>query len=261
MYSRSRRERKRASDDGGCAEAEPLDQPLLVIGLLEGAQGLLQVLDIRDVPHPQQLFLEGAEEPFDATVAFRLADEGRRRHDAEEPHLGLKVVAHVLTAVVVAHREPGRRASGHPPVPLAAFARGTHAGNCLHELLEHWDFQEDSTALVDRALQRHRLHSEDAVGAVRHTLDDLKTTRLDSLDASLETAAADRGLSEWEFLLPLGRAGITGQALSNIFARHARNDDERDYALDRMPDRASYVAQDTSYTDVGNLVRPRPFEH
>ena len=117
-------------------------------------------------------------------------------------------------------------------VPLAAFARGTHAGNCLHELLEHWDFQEDSTALVDRALQRHRLHSEDAVGAVRHTLDDLKTTRLDSLDASLETAAADRGLSEWEFLLPLGRAGITGQALSNIFARHARNDDERDYALD-----------------------------
>ena len=117
-------------------------------------------------------------------------------------------------------------------VPLAAFARGTHAGNCLHELLEHWDFQEDTAALVDRALQRHRLHSEDAVGAVRHTLDDLKTARLDSLDASLETAAADRGLSEWEFLLPLGRTGITGQALSDIFARHARSDDERDYAVD-----------------------------
>ena len=117
-------------------------------------------------------------------------------------------------------------------VPLAAFARGTHAGNCLHELLEHWDFQEDTAALVDRALQRHRLHSEDAVGAVRHTLDDLKTTRLDSLDASLETVASDTGLSEWEFLLPLGRAGITGQALSDIFARHARTDDERDYALD-----------------------------
>ena len=117
-------------------------------------------------------------------------------------------------------------------VPLAAFARGTHAGNCLHELLEHWDFQEDTAALVDRALQRHRLHSEDAAGAVRHTLDDLKTARLDSLDASLETAAADRGLSEWEFLLPLGRTGITGQALSDIFARHARSDDERDYALD-----------------------------
>ena len=117
-------------------------------------------------------------------------------------------------------------------VPLAAFARGTHAGNCLHELLEQWDFREDTAALVDQALQRHRLHSEDAVGAVRHTLDDLKTARLDSLDARLETAAADTGLSEWEFLLPLGPAGITGQALSDIFARHARNDDERNYALD-----------------------------
>ena len=73
MYSRGRCERKRATDDGRCAEAEPLDQPLLVIGLLEGAQGLLQVLDIRAVPHPQQLFLEGAEEPFDARGAYRLA--------------------------------------------------------------------------------------------------------------------------------------------------------------------------------------------
>jgi len=125
-------------------------------------------------------------------------------------------------------------------VPLAAFARGTHAGNCLHELLEHWDFQEDTAALVDRALQRHRLHSEEAVGAVQHTLDDLKTARLDSLDARLETAAADTSLSEWEFLLPLGRAGISGHALSGIFARHARNDLERNYALDLagLPDQA-----------------------
>jgi len=117
-------------------------------------------------------------------------------------------------------------------VHLAGFARGTHAGNCLHELLEKWDFQEDTSALVDRALQRHRLYSEEAVKAVRHTLDDLKITRLESLDVNLETAATDTGLSEWEFLLPLGEAGITGQALSHIFARHARNDDERNYSLD-----------------------------
>ena len=117
-------------------------------------------------------------------------------------------------------------------VPLAAFARGTHAGTCLHEILEHWDFREDTTALVERGLRRHRLYADEAAEAVRHTLEDLKTTRLDSLDASLETVASDRGLSEWEFLLPLGRAGITGQALSGVFARHARTDDERDYALD-----------------------------
>ena len=117
-------------------------------------------------------------------------------------------------------------------VPLAGFARGTQAGNCLHEMLERWDFHEETAALVERGLRRHRLYSEKAVKAVRRTLDDLKTTRLHGLDAILETAASDRGLSEWEFLLPLGGAGITGQALSGIFTRHARNEDERDYALD-----------------------------
>ena len=117
-------------------------------------------------------------------------------------------------------------------VPLVSFARGTQAGTCLHELLEQWDFREDAAPLIDRGLQRHRLHSEEAVEAVRQTLDDLKTTRLHGLDASLETAASDRALSEWEFLLPLDRAGITGQALSDTFARHARDDDERLYAQD-----------------------------
>ena len=117
-------------------------------------------------------------------------------------------------------------------VPLAAFARGAHAGNCLHELLEQWNFQEDAGALVDRGLRRHRLYSAEAVDAVRRTLDALRTTRLAGLDTGLDTAASDRELSEWEFLLPLGRAGITGQGLSDVFARHARTADERRYARD-----------------------------
>ena len=50
---------------GVSAEAESLDHPRLVVGRLEDAQGLLQRLDIGQVPHPEQLFLEGAEEPFD----------------------------------------------------------------------------------------------------------------------------------------------------------------------------------------------------
>ena len=117
-------------------------------------------------------------------------------------------------------------------VPLAAFARGAHAGNCLHELLEHWDFQEDAEALVDRGLRRHRLYSAEAADAVRRTLDALRTTRLAALDAGLDTAASERELSEWEFLLPLGRDGITGQVLSDIFAHHARTAEERRYARD-----------------------------
>ena len=117
-------------------------------------------------------------------------------------------------------------------VPLATFARGTHAGNCLHQLLEQWDFHEDTAVLVDHSLRRHRLYSTETADAVRHTLAALKTTRLDGLDARLDTAASNKTLSEWEFLLPLGRAGITGQALSDIFARHARTTDERHYAKD-----------------------------
>ncbi len=117
-------------------------------------------------------------------------------------------------------------------VPLADFARGTQAGSCLHELLEHWDFQEDTEALVEHRLRRHRLYSDESAHAVRQHLDDLKATHLGSLDASLDTAAADKALSEWEFLLPLGHTGISGQALSDVFGRHARNDDERRYALD-----------------------------
>ena len=117
-------------------------------------------------------------------------------------------------------------------VPLATFARGTHAGNCLHQLLEQWDFHEDTAVLVDRGLRRHRLYSTESADAVRHTLAALKTTRLDGLDACLDTAASNKTLSEWEFLLPLGRAGITGRALSDLFARHARTADEHHYAQD-----------------------------
>ena len=150
--------------------------------------------------------------------------EERERRDA--------VVEHAAGATGDAHGSAESDAAMDSAIPLVSFARGTQAGTCLHELLEQWDFRENTAPLVDRGLQRHRLHSEAAVEAVRQTLDDLKTTRLHGLDASLETAASDRALSEWEFLLPLGRAGITGQALSDTFARHARDDDERLYALD-----------------------------
>ena len=41
------------------------DQPLLVKDLRAGAQRLRQILDIGDVLHPEQPFLEAAEELFD----------------------------------------------------------------------------------------------------------------------------------------------------------------------------------------------------
>ena len=150
--------------------------------------------------------------------------EERERRDA--------VVAPPAVCAVSAAGEVGEARHLDDEVPLASFARGRHAGNCLHELLEHWDFQADTTVLVEQELRRHRLYSEGTVPAVQQTLAGLKTTRLHSLDASLETAASDKSLSEWEFLLPLGKGGITGRILSELFDRHARDEDGRRYALD-----------------------------
>jgi exodeoxyribonuclease V beta subunit len=126
--------------------------------------------------------------------------------------------------------DPGELES--TPVPLATFARGPQAGNCLHEILERWNFTENPVALIDRSLKRHRLHSEQAVFSIQRALDALRTTRLTALGTTVASAAVDPSLSEWEFLLPLGRGGISGLALSEIFARHARNDAEADYALE-----------------------------
>lgn len=149
-------------------------------------------------------------------------DEDRERHDA----VAKPAAAGAAGASGEADEELGAE------VLLADFARGTHAGTCLHDLLERWDFREDAAGLVERILRRHRLHTAEAVDAVRRALDVLQAARLDSLDADLAAAAADPSLSEWEFLLPLGPAGITGQRLSALFARHARSDEERGYARD-----------------------------
>jgi hypothetical protein len=59
------------------------------------------------VAHPQQLLFEGTEEPFDAAVAFRLADEAWRGVHARKADLILEVLAPVLCAVVITQDEAG----------------------------------------------------------------------------------------------------------------------------------------------------------
>ena len=77
-------------------EAVAFDQPGRVVGFAERQQRLTQFLDGRKGPHPQQVFLERPDEPFDAAVALGRADEGGRTFDAEEPNLLLEVVRHIL---------------------------------------------------------------------------------------------------------------------------------------------------------------------
>ena len=86
-------------------EAVPLDQPGRVVGLPEGEQRLTQFLDGVEGPHPQEVLLEGPDEPLGTAVALGRAHEGGRTLDAEEAELLLEVVRHVLASVVVADRK------------------------------------------------------------------------------------------------------------------------------------------------------------
>ena len=47
-----------------------LDQPLLVVGLSECDQRLVEVLDGVEGPDPKQVFLQCPDEPFGAAVAL-----------------------------------------------------------------------------------------------------------------------------------------------------------------------------------------------
>jgi len=80
---------------------EPLHEPVIVVALAEFLERRGQFLQRREVSHPEQLFLEGAEEALDAAVAFGLPDKGGRGGDARKGDLTLEVVAHESRAVIM----------------------------------------------------------------------------------------------------------------------------------------------------------------
>src|SRR3954453_10302997 len=106
-------------DLGGCPVAVPLDNPALVVGLPEGEECQAQLLDGVEAADPQQVLLQDPNEALGAAVPFGLPHEGRRALDAEEADLGLEVVAHVLTPMVVAEPKAGSDALGEATIALA----------------------------------------------------------------------------------------------------------------------------------------------
>src|SRR5512134_1598927 len=82
-------------------------QPVRVVPGGEFEQGEAQLLDGLELAHPEQVLLQGPDEPLGDAVALWLAHEGRRRLDAEEGDLVLEVIGHVVRAVVVAELEAG----------------------------------------------------------------------------------------------------------------------------------------------------------
>ena len=98
------------ADLGGRTVAVALDDPGPVVGVFEGVERLVQLLDRLEATHPEQVLLERPDEALGATVTFGLADEGGRRRDAEEGELALEVVGNELAAVIVAQLEAGSHA-------------------------------------------------------------------------------------------------------------------------------------------------------
>src|SRR5919112_4277056 len=101
------------------------DQPAVVVGLPEREQRLQQLLDGLESPHPEQVLLEGADEPLGASIAFRCPHEGGRAVDAEKGQFLLEVIRHVLRAVIVAHRQTAGDRLGEPVEMLPHPWRGT----------------------------------------------------------------------------------------------------------------------------------------
>src|SRR5208283_615676 len=82
-----------------------LDEPRAVVASGPGEEREPQLLDGLEGTEPEELLLEGSDEPLGAPVALRGTHESRARLDAEEEELVLKSVARVLAPVVVPHRE------------------------------------------------------------------------------------------------------------------------------------------------------------
>ena len=80
-------------------------EPFPVVALLELEQREPQLRHRLEGVHPQKLFLQRADESLGHTVALRLSNEGRARSDPEERQSVLKVLARIVTAVIVALRE------------------------------------------------------------------------------------------------------------------------------------------------------------
>ena len=86
-------------------EAKTLNQPILVVESAKFFQCPNQFWYRLEVPDPQQLLLERPEEAFDTAIAFRLANECRRRLNPQEGEFVLEVIAHELRTVIVPESE------------------------------------------------------------------------------------------------------------------------------------------------------------
>ena len=160
-----------------CPVPVPLAQPACVVSLREPAEFSGQILDGVEVPDPQDLLPDRADQPLGHAISLRLARERRRALDAEEAYFALEVRGGVVRAVVVPQDETFRAAdvetSKAPCGGLTHMLQRRPAAWAAIDM-EAEDFGGavvDDEEKVDAPFAGHRLghvRSPDRIRAVRH---------------------------------------------------------------------------------------------
>ena len=142
MYSCSSSERKELlARLGWRGIAQALDDTALVVTLTKFRRRAPQFLHVLEYLDPQQLFFQRANEPFNATVTFRLTHERWGRLHAQEGDFSLLVVVHVLTTVIV-------------PVTDARSRPGAETAAVIAHSLPQWFQSVEACGFIGR-MQAH----------------------------------------------------------------------------------------------------------
>ena len=101
-----------ASHLRGASVSVFLEHPLFVVCPLEREQGQAEVFDGLEAPHPQEIFLQRADEALRHAVTFGRSHKARGTLNPEERDLLLEIGGQVVRPVVVTQPQPaggGRR--------------------------------------------------------------------------------------------------------------------------------------------------------
>jgi len=105
---------------------ESLHEPMVVVPLAELLRRLGQLLQLGEVLHPKQLFLEGAEESLDAAVALRVAEAGPETETFTLDRSHCLYGKSVSNEIVPREKEtiPNRRSKPNPPMATSPAPEG-----------------------------------------------------------------------------------------------------------------------------------------
>lgn len=199
--------------------------------------------------NPEQMALvEVATDPAPEPVEGRAELEGsagrrrgrprvpRRRPWARGLHSFSSIVADAPAEIAARDTTDPARAGAEPPASaqtnptgIFAFARGAAAGNCLHEILEHLDWETPESPgnrdLVERKLRQHALldpgaHSGpiDSIAVVRANVLALAAARAGTDGPTIQQLAGGAAAAEWDFTLPA--IDCRTDVLAGVFERH-----------------------------------------